>query len=126
MKNYRCITSVQEIQQYVSNAAVVAFDYETAPDEPYRIEEKVALDPAKSHIVGCSFSAKEHTGIYVPVAHKIGRNMDGIVFFDFCKTFSQTKISSKLLTILPLNLQYPVNGISSYSRRCMIPFVQHK
>ena len=78
MENYRCVTSVQEIQQYVSNAAVVAFDYETAPDEPYRIEEKAALDPAKSHIVGCSFSAKEHTGIYVPVAHKIGRNMDGI------------------------------------------------
>lgn len=126
MENYRCVTSVQEIQQYIGDAAVVAFDYETAPDEPYRIEEKVALDPAKSHIVGCSFSAKEHTGIYVPVAHKIGRNMDGIVFFDFCKTFSQTKISSKLLTILPLNLQYPVNGISSYSRRCMIPFVQHK
>ena len=37
MKNYRCITSVQEIQQYISNAAVVAFDYETAPDEPYRM-----------------------------------------------------------------------------------------
>ena len=63
MENYRCVTSVQEIQQYVSNAAVVAFDYETAPDEPYRIEEKAALDPAKSHIVGCSFSAKEHTAV---------------------------------------------------------------
>lgn len=48
MKNYRCITSVQEIQQYISNAAVVAFDYETAPDEPYRIEEKAALDPQKT------------------------------------------------------------------------------
>ena len=47
MKNYRCITSVQEIQQYISNAAVVAFDYETAPDEPYRMEEKAALDPAE-------------------------------------------------------------------------------
>ena len=87
MENYRCVTSVQEIQQYVSNAAVVAFDYETAPDEPYRIEEKAALDPAKSHIVGCSFSAKEHTGIYVPVAHKIGRNMDGIAFFTILQNF---------------------------------------
>ena len=61
MENYRCVTSVQEIQQYIGNAAVVAFDYETAPGEPYRIEEKAALDPAKSHIVGCSFSAKEPT-----------------------------------------------------------------
>ena len=34
MKNYRCVTSVQEIQQYIGDAAVVAFDYETAPDEP--------------------------------------------------------------------------------------------
>lgn len=87
MENYRCVTSVQEIQQYIGNAAVVAFDYETAPDEPYRVEEKAALDPAKSHIVGCSFSAKEHTGIYVPVAHKIGRNMDGIAFFRFLQNF---------------------------------------
>ena len=101
MKNYRCITSVQEIQQYISNAAVVAFDYETAPDEPYRIEEKAALDPQKNHMTGCSFSVKEYTGIYVPVAHKVGENIE-------------------------LNLQYPVNRISSYSRRCMIPFVQHK
>ena len=45
MENYRCVTSVQVIQQYIGDAAVVAFDYETAPDEPYRIEEKAALDP---------------------------------------------------------------------------------
>ena len=38
MKNYRCVTSVQEIQQYIGDAAVVAFDYETAPDEPYRMQ----------------------------------------------------------------------------------------
>ena len=95
MENYRCVTSVQEIQQYVSNAAVVAFDYETAPDEPYRIEEKAALDPAKSHIVGCSFSAKEHTGIYVSVAHKIGRNMDGIVFFRFLQKISKKRLTKR-------------------------------
>ena len=29
MENYRCVTSVQEIQQYIGDAAVVAFDYET-------------------------------------------------------------------------------------------------
>ena len=34
MENYRCVTSVQEIQEYIGNAAVVAFDYETAADEP--------------------------------------------------------------------------------------------
>ncbi|MCM1008420.1 MAG: hypothetical protein NC485_10925 [Ruminococcus flavefaciens] len=59
MENYRCITSVQEIQEYIDNASVVAFDYETSPDEPYRMEEKAALDPYKSRIVGCSFSIEE-------------------------------------------------------------------
>lgn len=126
MKNYRCVTSVQEIQQYIGDAAVVAFDYETAPDEPYRMEEKAALDPQKNHMTGCSFSVKEHTGIYVPVAHKVGENIELTSFCNFCELFSRTSVSLKLLTILPLNLQYPVNGISSYSRRCMIPFVQHK
>jgi len=91
MENYRCVTSVQEIQEYIGNAAVVAFDYETAPDEPYRMEEKAALDPYKSHIVGCSFSVKEHTGIYVPVAHKIGENIDHSPFFNFLHSFLTNK-----------------------------------
>ena len=52
MENYRCVTSVQEIQEYIGNAAVVAFDYETAPDEPYRMEEKDALDPYKTRPSG--------------------------------------------------------------------------
>lgn len=87
MENYRCVTSVQEIQDYIGNAAVVSFDYETAPNEPYRTEEKAALDPHKSHIVGCSFSVKEHTGIYVPVAHKIGENIDNAPFLHFLHSF---------------------------------------
>lgn len=87
MENYRCVTSVQEIQDYIGDSEIIAFDYETAPDEPYRMEEKAALNPHKSHIVGCSFSVKEHTGIYVPVAHKIGRNMDSIAFFRFLQDF---------------------------------------
>ncbi len=91
MDNYRCVISVQEIQKYIGNATTVAFDYETAPDEPYRMEEKAALDPHKSHIVGCSFSVKEHTGIYIPVAHKIGENIDNTVFLNFLQTFLMNK-----------------------------------
>ena len=91
MENYRCVTSVQEIQNYIGNAAVVSFDYETAPDEPYRMEEKAALDPNKSHIVGCSFSVKEHTGIYVPVAHKIGENIGSTEFLHFLQAFLTNK-----------------------------------
>lgn len=96
MDNYRCVTTVQEIQDYIGNAAIVAFDYETAPDESYRTEEKAALDPHKSHIAGCSFSVKEHTGIYVPVAHKIGKNIDNTLFFGFLQTFLTNKNITKI------------------------------
>lgn len=91
MENYRCVTSVQEIQDYIGDSKIIAFDYETAPDEPYRTEEKAALDPHKSHIVGCSFSVKEHTGIYVPVAHKIGENIDNVPFLHFLHSFLTNK-----------------------------------
>ena len=91
MKNYRCVTSVQEIQQYIGDAAVVAFDYETAPDEPYRMEEKAALDPQKNHMTGCSFSVKEYTGIYVPVAHRVGENIELTSFLQFLRTFLTDK-----------------------------------
>ncbi len=87
MENYRCVISVQEIHDYIGNAAVVSFDYETAPDETYRMEEKAALDPHKSHIVGCSFSVKEYTGIYVPVAHKVGENIGSTEFLHFLQAF---------------------------------------
>ena len=56
--DYRCVTTVEGIKDYIENNHVVAFDFETAPDEEYRTEDKAALDPAKAHIVGCSFSVK--------------------------------------------------------------------
>jgi len=96
MEKYKCVISVQEIMDYIGDVKVVAFDYETAPDEPYRTEEKAALDPAKSHIVGCSFSVTEHTGIYVPVAHKVGRNIDGTSFFAFLREFLTVKSRVKI------------------------------
>ena len=68
--NYALVTTVQGIHEYIGGSHVAAFDFETAPDDAYREDAKAALDPARSHIVGCSFSVAEHTGIYVPVAHK--------------------------------------------------------
>jgi len=90
---YKCVTSVEGIRKYIGNAKVVAFDYETAPDDLYRDEEKAALDAHKSHIVGCSFSIKEGSGIYVPIAHKVGKNIDANDFFIFLRAFlSDTKV----------------------------------
>lgn len=85
--NYRCVTNISDIKKYIGEATEVAFDFETSPDEAYRNDEKSALDPAKSHIVGCSFSTKEGTGIYVPIKHLVGTNINEDEFFAFLKEF---------------------------------------
>jgi len=73
---YRVVTEIGEVRKYLSGASLVAFDFETAPAEPYRAEERAALDPHKAHIAGVSFSTAEGDGIYVPIAHKVGTNAD--------------------------------------------------
>ena len=75
-KNYKCVTEIRELRRYIGNAKIVAFDYETAPDEAYRDEAKAALDPFRSHIVECSYSVEEGTAVSVPVKHLTGQNMD--------------------------------------------------
>ena len=96
MNDYKCVTTIQGILDYLGDAKIVAFDYETSPNEPYRNQEKAALDPAKSHIVGCSFSVREHTGIYVPVSHLIGRNIDNEKFFVFLQHFLEDRSITKV------------------------------
>lgn len=85
--DYKCVITVDEIRKYTNGSRVIAFDFETAPDQPYRDDAKAALDPAKSHICGCSFSAREGTGIYVPVAHRVGTNINIEEFFAFLSEF---------------------------------------
>ena len=75
---YRCVTNLTDIQQYLNGAQIVAFDLETAPDEMFRGEDRAALDPHKSHITGMSFSVAEGDGIYIPIAHKIGKNLSSL------------------------------------------------
>ena len=87
MENYRLVTTLPELRAYLAGAEVVAFDFETSPDEGYREEAKAALNPAKSHIVGVSFSVEEGTGVYVPVAHRIGTNIDRDAFIGYLTAF---------------------------------------
>lgn len=87
MENYRLVTTLQELRTYLAGAAVVAFDFETSPDEGYREEAKAALDPHRAHIVGVSFSVEEGTGVYVPVAHKAGGNIDRDTFIRYLTAF---------------------------------------
>lgn len=76
MENYASITALSDLQAYLAGQPVVAFDFETAPDEPYRNEARAALDPHKAHITGVSFSVSEGSAVYVPVAHKVGKNIE--------------------------------------------------
>lgn len=94
--DYKCVTTVDGIWDYIGGSGIVAFDFETAPDDPYREEDKAALDPARAHIVGCSFSVKEGTGIYVPIAHRIGTNIDKDAFFAFLTAFLMDKSTIKI------------------------------
>lgn len=84
---YKCVTTVQEIRNYLGDSKVIAFDYETSPDDGFRDEEKAALDPAKSHICTLSLSCKEHTGIMIPFAHKTGKNIDYMEGKEFLEEF---------------------------------------
>lgn len=93
---YKCVTTVDGIRDYIGGSRIAAFDFETAPDDPYREEEKAALDPARAHIVGCSFSVKEGTGIYVPIAHRIGTNIDRDAFFAFLTAFLMNTTTIKI------------------------------
>lgn len=72
--DYLCVKTPTEIKNYLSNATLVAFDFETSPDDAFRGEERAALDAHKAHIVGISFSVAEGSAVYVPLAHRAGEN----------------------------------------------------
>ena len=76
MENYRSVTDLSVIKELLNNNRPVAFDFETAPDEAYRSEDRAALDAHKSHITGISFSMEERIAFYVPLTHKVGINAE--------------------------------------------------
>jgi DNA polymerase-1 len=73
---YKPIYTAAELRDFLIDAPTVAFDFETAPDEKYRREEKSALDAHKSHIVGISFSVATEEAVYLPLTHKTGSNAE--------------------------------------------------
>ncbi|MEG1549751.1 MAG: bifunctional 3'-5' exonuclease/DNA polymerase [Ruthenibacterium sp.] len=72
--NYRVITDLSSVKNYLQGAGLLAFDFETAPDDAYRDEPKAALDAHKAHIVSISFSVAEGDAIHVPLKHRVGEN----------------------------------------------------
>ena len=94
--DYRCVTDIKDARAYLAGHDIVAFDYETAPDEAFRTEEKAALDPAKAHITTISLSVREYTGIMIPVANRTGSNMDQDTFYQFLGDFLTDKTMTKI------------------------------
>ncbi len=41
---YKCVTTVDGIRDYIGGSRIVAFDFETAPDDPYREEDTHECD----------------------------------------------------------------------------------
>ena len=73
---YECVTELSAIKDYLRNAPIVGFDFETAPLIQYRNDPRASLDAHRACIVGVSLSVKEGTGIYVPLEHFDGGNAD--------------------------------------------------
>lgn len=99
---YKCAVRVSDIRDYIGDHNIVAFDFKTAPNALYRKEATASLDPAKAHIVGCSFSVEAGTGIYVPVAHLKGENIDKSAFMKFLAAF----LGSTTITKVAHNISF--------------------
>ena len=85
MEAYQTVRDIADIEKYLKNAKVVAFDFETSACDEYREDERAALDPHKSDITGISLSVKSGTGIYVPLRHRIGENADPIAVMAYLR-----------------------------------------
>lgn len=79
-KNYRVVITEAELRDYIARCLMTGeggFDWETAPRDEFRDEDKAPLDPHKSDICTASLSAAVDEGITVPLRHKVGRNFEG-------------------------------------------------
>ena len=85
-QNYSTIREIADIEKYLGDAGIVAFDFETSATDAYRDEERSALDPHKSDITGISLSVKPDTGVYIPLRHRVGRNAEPETVMNYLRT----------------------------------------
>ncbi|MCG1011163.1 bifunctional 3'-5' exonuclease/DNA polymerase [Tepidanaerobacter sp. GT38] len=89
---YKCVYMLSEIQEYLKNTVLFAFDFETSPRDKWRNDKSVALDAHKADITGISFSVSEGTAIYVPLKHRSGRNAENqAAIWDYLKLLFESK-----------------------------------
>lgn len=75
-QDYRTVRSIADIADYLGDAEVVAFDFETSPLPDYREDDRASLDPHRADITGVSLSVEPGTGVYIPLRHITGVNAD--------------------------------------------------
>ena len=94
MQDYKTIRSIAEIDAYIGNATILAFDFETAATEEYREEEYSALDAHKSDITGISISVAAGTARYIPLRHRVGQNaeVETVMAYLQARIFNSNKI----------------------------------
>ena len=83
--DYKAVVSMDAIRDYIGDASIVAFDFETAPLPAYRDEDRAALDAHMAHIVGISLSVSEGTAVYIPLRHLAGDNADPVAVMGFLR-----------------------------------------
>ena len=89
---YKCVYTLAEIQEYLKNIALFAFDFETSPRDKWRNDKSAALDAHKADITGISFSVSDGTAIYVPLKHRSGRNAENQTsIWEYLKSLFESK-----------------------------------
>ncbi|TJX66938.1 bifunctional 3'-5' exonuclease/DNA polymerase [Soehngenia saccharolytica] len=89
---YKCVYMLSEIQEYLKNTVLFAFDFETSPRDKWRNDKSAALDAHKADITGISFSVSEGTAIYVPLKHRSGQNAENqAAIWDYLKLLFESK-----------------------------------
>ena len=92
--NYKTIRKIEEIEEYLGDSRLVAFDFETSAKEEYREEEYAALDAHKSEITGLSLSVEKDTAVYIPLRHRGYANADADAVMSYlkCRLFQNSNI----------------------------------
>ena len=92
---YKCVTTVGGIRDYIGSSHIVAFDFETAPDDPYREEDKAALI-ARARILSDAPSPSRKVRASMSHCPPFGTNIGRDAFFAFLTAFLMDKTLIKI------------------------------
>lgn len=105
-QHYKVAENTEEIKNYISNCKEFSVDLETT-----------SLDPLEAEIVGISLSTEEGTGIYIPVAHKDGKNIPIKEVFQLLNPY----LTSKEVLKIGQNLKYEIEVIAKHGLGLELP-----